>query len=58
MKQYLDQLTKVLRSGEFKEDRTGVGTYYVFGMQTSYDISKNFPAMTTKRLEQILPVKN
>ena len=50
MKQYLDQLTKVLRSGEFKEDRTGVGTYSVFGMQTSYDISKSFPAMTTKRL--------
>lgn len=50
MKQYLDSLKFVLENGVFREDRTGVGTYAVFGLQTRYDLSKGFPAVTTKRL--------
>jgi len=50
MKQYLDSLQYILDHGEVREDRTGVGTIGVFGMQQRYDLSKGFPAVTTKRL--------
>jgi len=50
MKQYIDALKYVLENGETREDRTGVGTIGVFGMQQRYDLSKGFPAVTTKRL--------
>ena len=32
MKQYLDLLRHVRGHGTFKEDRTGTGTYAVFGL--------------------------
>lgn len=50
MKQYLDLLKYVLKNGKKKSDRTGVGTISVFGYQTRYDISKNFPLLTTKKV--------
>lgn len=50
MKQYLDQLQYVLTNGTIKEDRTNVGVLSVFGMQQRYDLSKGFPAVTTKKL--------
>lgn len=50
MKTYLDALKYVLENGEVRSDRTGVGTIGVFGMQQRYDLSKSFPAVTTKRL--------
>jgi len=50
MKTYLDALEFVLENGEVRDDRTGVGTIGVFGMQQRYDLSKGFPAVTTKRL--------
>ena len=50
MKQYLDQLQYILDNGETRSDRTGTGTISVFGMQARYDLSKGFPAVTTKRL--------
>ena len=50
MKTYLNALQEVLEHGEVREDRTGVGTISVFGMQQRYDLRKGFPAMTTKKL--------
>lgn len=49
-KQYLDALKFVLENGQVKTDRTGVGTISYFGMQQRYDLSKGFPAITTKKL--------
>ena len=50
MKIYLDALKFVLETGQVREDRTGTGTIGVFGMQSRYDLSKGFPAVTTKKL--------
>jgi len=50
MIQYLNALQQVLDQGEIRDDRTGVGTISLFGMQQRYDLSKSFPAVTTKRL--------
>ena len=50
MKTYLDSLKFVLDNGTVREDRTGVGTIGVFGMQQRYDLSQGFPAVTTKKL--------
>ena len=50
MKTYLDSLKFVLENGQQRDDRTGTGTIGVFGMQQRYDLSKGFPAVTTKKL--------
>ena len=50
MKTYLDSLKFVLENGSVREDRTGVGTIGVFGMQQRYDLTLGFPAVTTKKL--------
>ena len=50
MKTYLDSLKFVLDNGTVREDRTGTGTIGVFGMQQRYDLTKGFPAVTTKKL--------
>jgi len=50
MKTYLDALKFVLENGDVRDDRTGTGTIGVFGMQQRYDLTKGFPAVTTKKL--------
>jgi thymidylate synthase len=50
MVQYLQLLRQVLDEGQFKADRTGTGTYSVFGAQTRYRLSDGFPLLTTKRI--------
>jgi thymidylate synthase len=50
MIQYLDLLRQVLEHGRFKADRTGTGTFSVFGAQARFDLRKTFPVLTTKKL--------
>ena len=50
MKQYLDLMRHVRENGTFKEDRTGTGTYSVFGHQMRFDLNAGFPLVTTKKM--------
>ena len=50
MKQYLELLQHVIENGQFRDDRTGTGTYSVFGTQQRFDLRDGFPCLTTKKL--------
>jgi thymidylate synthase len=50
MRSYLDLLQTVLDTGKFREDRTGVGTYSLFGAQLRFNLRDQFPLLTTKKL--------
>lgn len=50
MKPYLDLLRHVLGKGTYRQDRTGVGTYALFGAQTRYPLHDSFPLLTTKKV--------
>lgn len=48
--QYEDLLRRIMATGAHRGDRTGTGTRSIFGAQLRYDLSKSFPAITTKRV--------
>lgn len=48
--EYLRVLREILIYGEDKEDRTGTGTRSLFGTQMKFDITTEFPFLTTKKV--------
>jgi thymidylate synthase len=50
LRQYLDLLARVRKSGTRKTDRTGTGTLALFGHQMRFDLQAGFPLVTTKKL--------
>lgn len=50
MYQYHKLLHHIIDEGVRKEDRTGVGTYSVFGYQMRFALTEGFPLLTTKKV--------
>jgi thymidylate synthase len=48
--QYQRLLSDILYNGVKKSDRTGTGTYSVFGRQIRHDMKEGFPLLTTKKM--------
>lgn len=49
MRNYLNLLSEILGEGERREDRTGTGTYSLFGTSLRFNL-RRFPLVTTKRV--------
>lgn len=48
---YHKLLTKILKNGVLKENRTGVKTYSIFGPQIEFrDVNLNFPLISTRKI--------
>jgi len=49
-KTYLNALSRIIKSGNSRDDRTKIGTKSIFGMQFRYSLQDGFPLLTTKRM--------
>jgi len=47
---YLEVLKRIMEEGVDRDDRTGVGTRALFGLQMRFNMKDGFPAVTTKKL--------
>lgn len=47
---YEELLKQVLENGEYRQDRTGVGTKSIFGGDIRYNLAAGFPLITTKKV--------
>lgn len=51
MKQYLDVMQRIIDDGVRQENRTGIDTLSLFGVQMRFDLrNDSFPLLTTKRM--------
>lgn len=50
MQNYHDLMSHILEQGQFKPNRTGVGTFASVGHMLKFDLREGFPAITTKKL--------
>ena len=47
---YLSLMSRIIENGQITNDRTGIGTYSVFGEMLKFQLQDTFPITTTKRL--------
>lgn len=48
--QYLELASRIVSTGVFRPDRTGTGTYSLFGTSMRFDLRHTFPLLTSKRV--------
>jgi len=48
--QYINLIHDILSNGQIRKDRTGTGTFSLFGRRMEFDLRKGFPLLTTKKM--------